>query len=77
MSDDLPKKTGHPKASGVFASGQHCFQMDDRLGSVPGIDPGDSCQIESEVVMSFLRTEVGVRKKSHWCQTAVVRGWEV
>lgn len=76
MSNDFPKKTGHPTASGVFASGRHCFQMDGRLGSVPGIDLGDSCQIESAVVLNFLRTEVGLRKKSHRCRT-VVRDWGV
>lgn len=76
MSDDLPKKTGHPTASGVFASGRHCFQMDGRLGSVPGIGLGDSRQIESAVVMNFLRIDLGLRKKSHRCRT-VVRDWRV
>lgn len=76
MSGELSKETGPPLASRVFAIGQHCFQMDDRLGSVPERDLGGSCRIELVVGMNFLRTEVVPRKQSRWCQT-VVRGWEV
>lgn len=75
-SNDLPRKAGHPTASGVFASGRHCFQMDGRLGSVPGIGLGDSHQIELAVVMNFLQTEVGLGKKSHRYRTEV-RDWGV